>query len=213
MRIPISRCRQVDVCALLAPRPNGRPAMRTARNRQIGLGSLCLSLLALLVLSCSTESEIELGGSSASVPIEMMTTRYPDNGDLVWKRFQVKGFNGLTRQEQVVHCVWWLEAEVNNGGFHQFFSNSAGDLTEQTLEALDAIGAQKTKLLLQRAIGTAFGETAPPSIRKDRNRLLDRDTEAEEGRLFDELSELDTAFYKYEDSLEDLVNTWLATGE
>lgn len=184
--------------------------MRATKNQQAHRGPLFLPLFATLALSCSTQVGSELDNGPDSVPTEVMTMRYPDNGDLVWQRFQANGFSGLTRQEQIVHCVWWLEAEVNNGGFHQFFSNSSGDLTEQTVEALDVIGATKTKLLLQHAIQTAFAETAPPSDRVQRNQLLDRATESEEDRLFDDLGELDTSFYAYEDPLEDLVNTWLA---
>ena len=36
-----------------------------------------------------------------------------------------------------------LEAEVNNGGFDQYFYNSAGDNTAETIQALETIGATK----------------------------------------------------------------------
>ena len=42
-------------------------------------------------------------------------------------REQSAGFDSLTPAEQVFHAVWWFEAELNNGGFDQFFCNSGGD--------------------------------------------------------------------------------------
>ncbi len=42
---------------------------------------------------------------------------------------------------EIVDLVVELEDEVNNGGFHQFFNNSSGDNTAETIQALEAIGA------------------------------------------------------------------------
>jgi hypothetical protein len=35
--------------------------------------------------------------------------------------------------EEIVELVRWPDAEVNNGGFHQFFNNSAGNRTAATI--------------------------------------------------------------------------------
>ncbi len=53
---------------------------------------------------------------------------------------------------RVVYHVNELEMEVNNGGFLQFFVNSSGIFAEETVEALDLIGANHTKLLLEQAL-------------------------------------------------------------
>ncbi len=53
---------------------------------------------------------------------------------------------------RVVYLVNELEMEVNNGGFLQFFVNSSGIFAEETVEALDLIGANYTKLLLEQAL-------------------------------------------------------------
>jgi hypothetical protein len=68
--------------------------------------------------------------------------------------------------------VWTLEAEVNNGGFDQYYFNSAGDLAMQTVEALKAIGAVKTAVLLDCA-NKEFPEALPPVDRAERQRVLD----------------------------------------
>lgn len=39
--------------------------------------------------------------------------------------------------------MWELEAEVNNGGFIRFYSNSTGDRARETAAALRAIGADR----------------------------------------------------------------------
>ena len=46
---------------------------------------------------------------------------YPDNFELISAKFDAQGFDSLAPTERVVYCIWWLEAEVNNGGFDQFF--------------------------------------------------------------------------------------------
>jgi hypothetical protein len=37
--------------------------------------------------------------------------------------------------DEVVDLIGALEGEVNNGGFHQYFYNSAGDNTAETIQA------------------------------------------------------------------------------
>ena len=56
---------------------------------------------------------------------------------------------------KVVALIEALEAEVNNGGFDQFFFNNAGDQTAETIEALIAIGATHTASIV-RAAATSF---------------------------------------------------------
>jgi hypothetical protein len=61
------------------------------------------------------------------------------------------GYSELSERERTVFNVSWLDTEVNNGGFHQFFWNPSGDRTSDTLRSLAMIGAEYTKSLLQRA--------------------------------------------------------------
>ena len=62
-----------------------------------------------------------------------------------------------------------FRGEIINGGFSQFFSNSAGDNAAETLEALHAINADFSADLLQQAC-IAFGGDLPPA---DRNHLCE----------------------------------------
>ena len=104
---------------------------------------------------------------------------------------------------QVALCMHKLEAEVNNGGFHQFFLNSSGELVPETLQALAIIGASRTKLLLERAVAIAFPSGYPSDVSEVASRLADFEDVA------DQLEHLDASFFQYEDPLTDLVNTFL----
>ncbi|HXO76145.1 MAG TPA: DUF4375 domain-containing protein [Puia sp.] len=46
-----------------------------------------------------------------------------------------------TKPQQAVYMVWYLEAEVANGGFNQYYFNSRGQFSELTPAALRLIGA------------------------------------------------------------------------
>lgn len=56
-----------------------------------------------------------------------------------------------------------LESEVLNGGFHQWLTNSSGELADETLEAAKAIRATRCVTLLRRAlkIDREFGADFP----------------------------------------------------
>ena len=130
--------------------------------------------------------------------------KYPENYEAVSAKYFSKGFSELSGTEQLVFCIWWLEGEVNNGGFHQFFTNSSGDFYFETLDALEKIRAYKTKALLQKASSLAF-KGDPPKTQFAREEALATNDDS----IFDKLYELDKQFYKYEDDIEYLVNSYL----
>jgi len=59
-----------------------------------------------------------------------------------------------SKSKQAIYMVWWLEAEVNNGGYNQFYANSSGQFYKHLPEALRLIGATKFSDLTQRANNT-----------------------------------------------------------
>jgi hypothetical protein len=72
--------------------------------------------------------------------------------DLVFARHEAVGFAIMSVAEQTVYCVDCLEREVNNGGFDQFFVNSSGDTSLETITALKRVGADHTADLVRRAV-------------------------------------------------------------
>ena len=100
-----------------------------------------------------------------------------------------------------------LEMEVNNGGFDQFFFNSAGDNANKTVEALKRIGAFHTSNIVQNAINR-FPNNIVPKDRYERQNILEKispDCEAFEVE--------DKQFYEYQDNLSSLLEIFLATSK
>ena len=66
--------------------------------------------------------------------------------------------------EELVDLIGALEREVNNGGFHQYFYNSAGDRTAETIQALEIVGAFRMADIVKRA-AQMFPSGMPPKDR------------------------------------------------
>ncbi len=116
----------------------------------------------------------------------------------------IQNFPVVLKNFYLVHT---LMGEVNNGGFLQFFVNSSGFFAEETVEALDLIGANYTKLLLEQALQIIEKYTENhESLRGKINTLkmheifkmsdLEFNEEMEE-----ELKKLDHKFYEDKDPL------------
>lgn len=59
---------------------------------------------------------------------------------------------GLSKGQQTIYSTWCLEAEVNNGGFDQYFFNSTGENAFMALEGLETLGLTNYYGILQSAI-------------------------------------------------------------
>lgn len=92
-----------------------------------------------------------------------------------------------------------LEREINNGGFGQYFYNSAGAFAHQTVLSLELIGATKTARILQEAIDQ-FPDKKVPTDQMDRHETLEQITE----QVNDIWEELEQKFFLYEDDLNTL---------
>jgi Domain of unknown function (DUF4375) len=149
-----------------------------------------LALLVLLIVAGCSRSQQEgtlvigkpLLGESGAVDLFQVS-------EAVWAREAKHGFRALSNPERVFLCVWNLEAEVNNGGFSQFFDNSAGDYAAETPGALRTIGAAGMADLVERAMA-AFGAAGPPADREKRSEAIEALPESEKERW----EELDAAF-------------------
>ena len=67
---------------------------------------------------------------------------------------QFKIVKSLSKGRQAIFATWTLEAEVNNGGFNQYFYNvaSSGQYAEEARDGFILISANKHADLTQRAI-------------------------------------------------------------
>jgi hypothetical protein len=99
-----------------------------------------------------------------------------------------------------VQLVRAFEAEVNNGGFDQFFFNSLSGQTPQIITALEAIGAAQTADILKRAAEKFPGGMPPLEWTARQNMLLD--TVSPEADAFEQL---DQEFYQRSENLTALL--------
>ncbi len=105
----------------------------------------------------------------------------------------------LPSREQDLCALWRLEADMNNGGFLQFFGNWGEDNCRIALEALRKMGAHQALAIVQRQRDIVQRLEDDPRMQsmQDIYGLL---TEEES----DELDELDQAFWAYPDRLAPL---------
>jgi hypothetical protein len=123
----------------------------------------------------------------------------------VWDRESKLGYETLSQPERVFLCVWDLEDEVNNGGFDQYYFNSAGDHALDTVRALETIGAKRTAELV-KTMNNLFGPAGPSPDRFKRQDQLSglRSSTAKQ------MNDANNRFYKYEDNLEELLTAFVS---
>ena len=83
-------------------------------------------------------------------------------------------FGVLSAGQRALYVIHMIEAELYNGGFHQFYSNSTGDLADEAAAALHRIGAGAHAGVVERANATLTGGGAVPAGQPARWRLLER---------------------------------------
>jgi hypothetical protein len=142
---------------------------------------------------------------------EPVAALWPDMVDIAFHESPLQAHpERLGAAARTLWHVGWFQGEVNNGGFSQFFSNSAGNWAHESRAALRHIGAALCEELLEKAL-TLFPGGVAPVDRQKRYELLFA-FEEREPQLLEELSQ---AFYKRVDALgsvpeEDLTALQLA---
>jgi hypothetical protein len=69
---------------------------------------------------------------------------------------------------QALYITWWVEAEVNNGGFNQYFWNSSGQFADQAAEAFQFFSAHEHAALMREANSVRAMEAEKMKKYKDR---------------------------------------------
>ena len=115
-------------------------------------------------------------------------------------RFWRVAYDQLSLPERVFGLIWEFESEVNNGGFLQYFRNSSGAHAPEIADALEAIGASATAIIVERALELA-GQDIVWSNEDARQAAINRLPST----IREKLNELDQAFYKCQDDLTRLL--------
>lgn len=106
--------------------------------------------------------------------------------------------SNLSQPRQAIYIIWQIEAEVNNGGFNQFYFNSSGQFADKSENAFKQIGSIKFTDLMHRANET---------FNKNKEQITKEQDGTIEGfsKSYNEnpLNKLDSEFYKTYES-EDL---------
>lgn len=110
---------------------------------------------------------------------------------------------------RMLRAMFWLDAEVQNGGFNQFFYNSTGAHANEALEGFRRIGAVKTATVLERAMALYLDEL--PYHAQVRERVLKEGTlqAFSESYQHTGLRELDDEYYSSGENLEALQVQWI----
>jgi len=106
-------------------------------------------------------------------------------------------------RERVMRLIEKFDGEVNNGGFDQFFRNSAGNETAEMIEALEIIGATAVSSILKRAAQRFPGGMAPKE-RAARADLMERISPHAAG-----FNDLDQEFYSCKEDLQGLLEKYM----
>jgi hypothetical protein len=80
---------------------------------------------------------------------------------------------GLPYQLQATYLIVVMNNQVFNGGFHQYFVNGYGQFAEETINALNAIGAFKKAELLKDALKIVNVDNSPGEV--FRKKLLNKE--------------------------------------
>lgn len=106
----------------------------------------------------------------------------------------------MSKGFQAIYTTWWVEAEVNNGGFDQYFFNSTQQFALEALEGFIEIGAVRNATLMGKAIQIAIRKV--PEMKKYREEgALDAFSETYKTT---ELTQLDDEFFEYPEDLSRL---------
>src|SRR5205807_1179087 len=116
------------------------------------------------------------------------------------RRFWRLDYDALSEPERTFRAIWELEAEVNNGGFRQFFLNDSGGLVLHAVNALRRVEAHAMADIVQRAVYAVGSNTAWSDNLTRQAKLRKLSNEVEE-----ELNKLSEEFFSYPDNLTTLL--------
>lgn len=138
--------------------------------------------------------------------IDRSSTKGLDDSEVAWAAIEplVEAFShaespeaeekvlaGATEGQRLLLALDCCQKEVRNGGFEQFFWNSAGGFWREALEGFLRIGGGAYAELLGKALAV-FPEGKPPLSRGERCSLLESISEDDLEAIFDPL---ESAFY------------------
>jgi hypothetical protein len=124
-----------------------------------------------------------------------------------WATLHGPGVTSLSRLQRDALCVMNFQAELNNGGMHQYLLNSSGDFAQETPDVFRRMRADEAARILEEANAFFGSSGAPPDREVRMAALLALPKNAE-----DRIHELSREFYDAEDrglSLADMFDVYV----
>ena len=118
------------------------------------------------------------------------------------------GKSSLGEEDRELLAIWLVDSEVNNGGFDQFYWNSAGDLAKEAIEGFATIGAEERAEIVEAA-NSHFPGQRPSEDRKERQKQLDLIQSSTGSKL----SSLDKEYYASKEDVIELLAEYLKNRE
>jgi hypothetical protein len=107
---------------------------------------------------------------------------------------------GLPAGVRATWLTWIVEAEVNNGGFNQYYYNTDGRFASEAVAAFEYFGAKEHATLMKEANAVRAAEAAEMRKYKDKGTLEAFSESYEHSKL----GPLDDRFYKLKEDLSQL---------
>jgi len=162
------------------------------------LKRLLIFITSLLSANASSQTEFDLDKILKSDRKDMIVIEI-DNY-LNQKCEYGEKIEKLNSSQQTFLFIKNLEREINNGGFNQFYFNSSGDYSQETVNALFEIGANKTAEIVKKANSEFENGTIPKNSIERRNKLELIKEKSEEN-----WNKCDSQFYEFQDNLAELL--------
>lgn len=177
----------------------------------LGVGlllSILLFLLKKLIASCPSTDDLKTTPSSSLPTAEnidqVLEMDWSDGiialNTLIENKLHDMPFAELSHAEQVFYSIDYLQMEINNGGYEQYFYNSSGEYAHEALAGMREVGANLMADIQAKAM-SVFPNSIVPKDRAERQELLEQAGEEAE----DLLDSLDSQFYEYPDPLEQML--------
>jgi len=187
-RTPVPFDRLAALVADLRPLVGEYPFEYTCREALLVLGQTQHPDAEAILLDAMTwGNEQVVGGAAGGL---QMLAGVEEPYAFVWDRVYKDGFGKLTDPQRAYLILNLLDAEVCNGGFHQYYVNSYSENAHLAPAAATLVGAPDYLELIRKA-NACFGPDGPPSDRDLRHERLSRFTPG----VDETLRKLDSEYY------------------
>ena len=124
----------------------------------------------------------------------------------LWNTFvnllAMRDYDDLKPSQRPAHLAFWYDSEVQNGGHFQYFENRGVEQVDETIRALESLGATAQSKILSSAFAIAS--------QREWGAISSVD-EFVEKALASPFSQLDRAYYECQPALLDLLQRHLAS--